>query len=60
MMGSNTRHLLHVFPGFAVGGAQMRFATLAARKLPKGSADWERANDIIAVAGPQAKQQREE
>lgn len=26
----NPRHLLHVFPGFAVGGSQMRFAQLAA------------------------------
>jgi predicted Zn-dependent protease len=37
----------------------LRFATLASRKLPKGSPEWERANDIIAIAGPQAKQQRQ-
>jgi predicted Zn-dependent protease len=37
----------------------MRFASIAVRKLPKGSPEWERANDIIAIAGPQAKQQRQ-
>ncbi|HEY2071335.1 MAG TPA: M48 family metalloprotease [Rhizomicrobium sp.] len=30
-----------------------RFATMAAHGLPKGSADWQRANDIMAVIGPQ-------
>lgn len=29
MRKSDVRHLLHVFPSFAVGGAQMRFVTLA-------------------------------
>jgi predicted Zn-dependent protease len=28
------------------------FATLAAHELPKGTADWQRANDIMAVIGP--------
>ena len=31
------------------------FATRAERGLPKGSTDWQRANDIVAIAGPQAK-----
>jgi predicted Zn-dependent protease len=31
-----------------------RFATLAQRALPQGSPDWQRANDIMAVAGPEA------
>jgi predicted Zn-dependent protease len=30
------------------------FATLAQRKLPQGSPDWQRASDIMAVAGPDA------
>lgn len=30
-----------------------RFATIAAHDLPKGSPDWQRANDIMAVVGPQ-------
>ena len=29
-----------------------RFATMAAHELPKGTADWQRANDIMAVIGP--------
>ena len=37
----------------AMSGAA-HFAAIAARKLPKGSTDWQRANDIMAVAGPQA------
>ena len=32
------------------------FATRARGKLPQGSADWQRANDIIGAAGPQAAQ----
>ncbi|HEY0266386.1 MAG TPA: M48 family metalloprotease [Rhizomicrobium sp.] len=34
------------------------FATRARGKLPQGGADWERAQDIIGAAGPQAAQQR--
>jgi predicted Zn-dependent protease len=34
----------------------MVFASRAQDKLPEGSRDWERAQDIIAVAGPQAKE----
>jgi predicted Zn-dependent protease len=34
------------------------FSTRAHGKLPQGSADWERAGDIIATAGPLAEQQR--
>lgn len=33
------------------------FAARAAQKLPKGSTDWQRANDIVAIALPQAKNQ---
>jgi predicted Zn-dependent protease len=40
--------------GAMVGAAH--FAALAARKLPKGSTDWQRANAILAVAEPQNKQ----
>ena len=32
------------------------FANRAVHGLPKGSIDWQRANDIIAIAGPQIKQ----
>jgi len=32
------------------------FATRARGKLPQGSADWQRANDVIGAAGPQAAQ----
>jgi len=32
-----------------------QFAKRAARGLPEGSADWERANDIMSVAGTQAR-----
>jgi predicted Zn-dependent protease len=35
------------------------FATVAAQALPKGSADWQRANDIMAVIGPQQRRGRE-
>ena len=34
------------------------FAMRARGKLPQGSADWERAQDIIGAAGPLAQQQR--
>jgi predicted Zn-dependent protease len=34
------------------------FATRARGKLPQGSADWQRANDIIGAAAPLAAQQR--
>ena len=34
------------------------FATRARGKLPQGSADWERAGDIVGAAGPLAAQQR--
>jgi predicted Zn-dependent protease len=33
----------------------MIFATRAQQALPEGSHDWERAQDIVAVSGPQAK-----
>jgi len=36
----------------------MVFATRARGKLPQGSADWQRANDIIGAAAPLAAQQR--
>ena len=39
-----------------VMGGAAHFAALAARKLPKGSTDWQRANDILSVAEPMAKQ----
>ncbi len=35
--------------------AAAHFAMLAQRKLPEGSPDWERAGDIMAVAGPDAQ-----
>jgi len=41
-----------------VMGKAALFAKRAAHNLPEGSADWERANDIMAVAGPQANQRR--
>jgi predicted Zn-dependent protease len=34
------------------------FATRARGKLPQGTADWQRASDIIGAAGPLAAQQR--
>jgi predicted Zn-dependent protease len=34
------------------------FAQRARRDLPQGTADWERANDILGAAAPQAKQSR--
>lgn len=33
------------------------FAARASLKLPKGSTDWQRANDIVAIAAPQAKRE---
>jgi predicted Zn-dependent protease len=43
---------------YSVGGWKeaMIFAGRAQHGLPEGSSDWERAQDIIAVAQPQAKQ----
>jgi predicted Zn-dependent protease len=43
---------------YALGNAPRaaQFAMRASRKLPKGSPDWQRATDIMAVAGPQARQ----
>ena len=35
------------------------FATIAAHDLPKGSPDWQRANDIMAVIGPQGRRARD-
>jgi predicted Zn-dependent protease len=35
------------------------FATVAAQALPKGSPDWQRANDIMAVITPQQRRGRE-
>ena len=35
-----------------------RFAAMAQRKLPQGSTDWQRATDIMAVAGPEAQKHR--
>jgi len=43
------------------GGAMMQavvFATRARRDLTQGTADWERANDIVNAAAPQAAEQR--
>jgi len=37
----------------------MIFAGRAQQGLPEGSPDWQRAGDIMAVSGPQAKQERE-
>ena len=34
------------------------FAMRARSKLPQGSSDWQRANDIIGAAAPLAAQQR--
>ncbi|MGN6514748.1 MAG: M48 family metalloprotease [Rhizomicrobium sp.] len=44
---------LHYQGGDWKGAAH--FAMVAANKLPKGSTDWQRANDILATAGPQAR-----
>ncbi len=46
-----------LYAGGAMQQAAM-FAARARRDLPQGSADWERANDILSAAGPQAAQQR--
>jgi predicted Zn-dependent protease len=35
-----------------------RFAAVAQKKLPQGSPDWQRATDIMAVAGPEAQKHR--
>jgi predicted Zn-dependent protease len=35
--------------------AAAHFAILAQKKLPQGSPDWQRATDIMAVAGPEAQ-----
>jgi predicted Zn-dependent protease len=42
---------------YSVGGWKqaMIFAGRAQQALPEGSRDWERAQDIVAVSGPQAK-----
>ena len=43
------------------GGAMAKaimFAKRAAHGLPEGSIDWERANDILSAAGPQAQSRR--
>jgi predicted Zn-dependent protease len=43
------------------GGSMVQavvFATRARRDLTQGSADWERANDIISAATPLALEQR--
>lgn len=36
-------------------GAAAHFAMAAQKKLPPGSPDWQRASDIMAVAGPEAE-----
>jgi len=45
---------------YAAGGMQQAamFAQRARRDLPQGTADWQRANDLLEAAGPQAKQQQ--
>ena len=48
---------LHYQAGDMMGA--MHFAGVAQHSLPKGSTDWQRANDILAAAGPQMKQQRQ-
>jgi len=42
-----------------VMGKAVYFAKRASLKLAQGSPDWERANDILVAAGPEAKQQRQ-
>ncbi len=42
---------LHYQGGDMVGA--VHFAGVASKVLPKGSTDWQRANDILAAAGPQ-------
>lgn len=44
---------LHYQGGDMRGAAH--FAMVAAKDLPKGSTDWQRANDILATAGPQIR-----
>jgi len=45
---------------YTVGAMPMaaKFATRAAQKLQKGSSDWQRANDILALAVPQGRNRR--
>ena len=46
---------------YYAGGAMPKavvFARRAAHNLPEGSMDWERANDILSAAGPQAQSRR--
>jgi predicted Zn-dependent protease len=38
--------------------AAAHFAILAQKKLPQGSPDWQRASDIMAVAGPEAEKHK--
>jgi predicted Zn-dependent protease len=38
--------------------AAAHFAILAQKKLPQGSPDWQRASDIMAVAGPESEKHR--
>ncbi len=49
---------LHYQVGDMVGA--VHFAGVAQHSLPKGSTDWQHANDIVAAAGPQMKQRREQ
>ncbi len=45
------------YQGGDMAGA-MHFAAVAAHDLPKGSTDWQRANDILGAAAPQARRQQ--
>ena len=47
---------------YSVGGWKqaMIFASRAQKGLSEGSRDWERAQDIVAVAAPQAKDERQQ
>jgi predicted Zn-dependent protease len=47
---------LHYQGGDMVGA--MHFAAVAAHDLPKGSTDWQRANDILGAAAPQVGHQQ--
>jgi predicted Zn-dependent protease len=38
--------------------AAAHFAMMAQKKLPQGTPDWQRASDIMAVAGPEAQKHR--
>jgi predicted Zn-dependent protease len=46
------------YQGGDMAGA-VHFAQAAAHALPKGSTDWQRANDILGAAGPQVQRRRE-